>query len=76
MTRNELLVIGFDTCHFDFLADDNASENKEIAEEDDDDDERIKRNAESPVITSSQVLRDFSLRSESRSSQSSYSESM
>ena len=30
---------------------------------------------ESPVVTSSQVLRDFSLRSESRSSQSSYSDS-
>ena len=37
--------------------------------------EDIVENVESPVVTSSQVLRDFSLRSESRSSQSSYSDS-
>ena len=34
----------------------------------------VAENVESPVVTSSQVLRDFSLRSESRSSQSSYSD--
>ena len=74
MTRMQLLLICFESYHFYFSADDNACENKEIVEEDDE--ERIQGNAESPVITSSQVLRDFSLRSESRSSQSSYSESM
>ena len=37
--------------------------------------EDVAETVESPVVTSSQVLRDFSLRSESRSSQSSYSES-
>ena len=37
--------------------------------------EDVTETVESPVVTSSQVLRDFSLRSESRSSQSSYSES-
>ena len=37
--------------------------------------EDVAENVESPVVTSSQVLRDFSLRSESRSSQSSYSDS-
>ena len=40
------------------------------------DGEDVAGNVESPVVTSSQVLRDFSMRSESRSSQSSYSESM
>ena len=73
-TEVQLLLIGFDLNHFYSSADDNTSENKEIVEEDDD--EGIEGNVESPVITSSQVLRDFSLRSESRSSQSSYSESM
>ena len=36
--------------------------------------EEVAENIESLVVTSSQVLRDFSLRSESRSSQSSYSD--
>lgn len=67
-----LMIFEMGVRKIEILAADQASQNSENDAEILED---VTETVESPVVTSSQVLRDFSLRSESRSSQSSYSES-